>query len=369
MDISTQTVSTAQHSVVLLDAPGHADYVPATITGVAQSDGALAVIDATDAVLPGQLREHLVLARGLGVTQILCVVNKMDLCDWDEAVYEQKCRQLKEFLTIKAGYTVDKIRFVPCAGLSGVNLYQKPRAATVGWYKGPTVWQALDGFGNTNNSNTNNKLALALKKPVRILLQDVTGEQGKGVACRGKVVQGWIKQGERVQVLPVQDTAVIHKMHSLQPQVTDSAERLKYAAAGEMVDMVVTGVDLVRLSVGSILARANAMPVQASLCRAKVWILEGLTIPIIRGAACIFHMHQLDVPCHLPRLVKTLKSDGTTGKERPRALTANTQAVIEIKLNMPIAMESFSDCRALGRFVLRRGGDTIAVGMIEQVLS
>jgi elongation factor 1 alpha-like protein len=124
----------------------------------------------------------------------------------------------------------------------------------------------------------------------------------------------------------------------------------------------------VRLSVGSLLCRANQLPVMASQCRAKVWILEGLSIPIIRGASCIFHMHQLDVPCHLNQLLRTLQKDGTTAKERPRVLTSNTQAVIEIKLSSPIVMEAFSDCRALGRFVLRRGGDTIGVGRIEQVL-
>jgi elongation factor 1 alpha-like protein len=344
-------------------------------------------------------------------------------------VYDDICRQLSAFLTGAAGYAANKIRFVPCAGLTGVNLvHRNPGTHTGGgtvstggkgkgkgtsnananatatnddaallmaWYKGPTVWQALDGFDSTV-AQTVKLQEQRLSKPLRILLQDVTGEQGKGVSVRAKVVQGWMQQGESVTVLPVGDTAVISKLNSLQQSSDDNGndnnddndnenddsmtsaaatkkhkhatERQKYAVAGEMVDLVVTGVDLMRLSVGSVLCRAAALPSMASQCRAKVWILEGLSIPIIRGASCIFHMHQLDVPCHLTQLVRTLQKDGTTAKERPRALTGNTQAVVEIKLSNAIVMEAFSDCRALGRFVLRRGGDTIGVGRIEQVL-
>jgi elongation factor 1 alpha-like protein len=447
MDISTQAITTDKYSVLLLDAPGHADYVPATITGVAAADGALAVVDASDfdtAFGSGQLREHLYLCRGLGVQQILCVVNKMDACQpvpFSQDVYDDICARLTQFLTLSAGYAANKIRFVPCAGLTGVNLvHQYPAASAsastsavsgsggkgkgnkdkgtaaatpnnaaddaallMSWYKGPTVWQALDGFDSTV-AQSEKLQEQRLSKPLRILLQDVTGEQGKGVSVRAKIVQGWVQQGESVTVLPVGDTAVISKLTSLQQsscsaaandataaanddndnendnedsitisaaaskKLKNATERQKYAVAGEMVDLVVTGVDLVRLSVGSLLCRANQLPVMASQCRAKVWILEGLSIPIIRGASCIFHMHQLDVPCHLNQLLRTLQKDGTTAKERPRVLTANTQAVIEIKLSSPIVMEAFTDCRALGRFVLRRGGDTIGVGRIEQVL-
>jgi elongation factor 1 alpha-like protein len=352
------------------------------------------VIDATDfttAFGSGQLKEHLYLCRGLGVQQILCVVNKMDLCGWSQRVYDDICGKLSSFLMGQAGYAANMIRFVPCAGLTGVNLVhvvpdkskEEDAALLTAWYKGPTVWQALDGFDcNTLHTQTQQQREQRLSKPLRILLQDVTGEQGKGVSVRAKVAQGWIQQGESVTVLPVGDVAVISKLTSLQNSGNSGsgsgnynnnnnknvADRQKYAVAGEMVDLVVTGVDIVRLSAGSLLARAGSLPVLASQCRAKVWILEGLTIPIIRGASCIFHMHQLDVPCHLTHLVRTLQKDGSPGKERPRALTANTQAVIEIKLMSPIAMEAFSDCRALGRFVLRRGGDSIGVGRIEKVL-
>ena len=83
----------------------------------------------------------------------------------------------------------------------------------------------------------------------------------------------------------------------------------------------------------------------------------------------IFHMHHLDVPCHVSALIRTLKPDGvTTLKERPRALTKNCTAIVELQLAVPICMEAFTDCRALGRFVLRRNGESIAVGRVEATI-
>ena len=141
--------------------------------------------------------------------------------------------------------------------------------------------------------------------------------------------------------------------------------------AGELVDVVLTGLDPSRISTGNILARPGRQPPLTTKCRAKIFVLEGLTVPIIRGAQAILHMHYLDVPCHLSGLLQTLKPNGsnttTVLKERPRVLTAKTQAVVEITLHYPICMEAFADCRALGRFVLRRSGASIAVGRVEQV--
>ena len=134
-----------------------------------------------------------------------------------------------------------------------------------------------------------------------------------------------------------------------------------------------TGLDISRISPGNILARPGYAPPLTTKCRAKIFVLEGLTVPIIRGAQAILHMHYLDVPCHLSALHRTLKpspKDGGTTvlKERPRVLTAKVQAVVEITLHYPVAMEAFADCRALGRFVLRRSGTSIAVGRVEEVL-
>ena len=79
-------------------------------------------------------------------------------------------------------------------------------------------------------------------------------------------------------------------------------------------------------------------------------------------------MHSLDVPCVLTKLLAVTKRDGSIKKERPRALTGGASAIVEFSLSDKIVLEAYSECRALGRFVLRRGGDTIAIGLIDEVL-
>jgi elongation factor 1 alpha-like protein len=204
------------------------------------------------------------------------------------------------------------------------------------------------------------------EKPMRFVVSDVYAE-GKGVSARGRVVQGFMEAGERVVVLPIGDPATVHKLEHLQPPA-GNVERLALAMAGDTVELVLTGIDLMRISVGSILANQNSRPTICKKGIAKILVMENLSIPIIRGAQVLFHMHSLDVPVVLTKLIAITNRDGSIKKERPRALTGGASAIVEFTLSDKICMEPFSECRALGRFVLRRGGDTIAVGILDSLI-
>lgn len=193
--------------------------------------------------------------------------------------------------------------------------------------------------------------------------------EGKGVIVRGRVVQGFLQVGERLVVLPIGDTTTVNKLEHLQPPSDNAAkERLTVAMAGDTVELVLSGIDLVRISVGNILVNPDAkVSISKKITKARVLVMDQLAVPIIRGAQVLFHMHSLDVPAVLTKLLAVTKRDGSIKKERPRALTGGASAIVEMTLKDKIVMEPFSQCRALGRFVLRRGGDTIAVGVIEEV--
>lgn len=377
-------------SIVLQDAPGHADYVPAMITGTAAADAALLTVDATDlshtALQAGQLREHVYLAKGLGVNQVLVAINKMDLVGWDnEQAYRTMEHTLLDFLTKQVGYAPSKIRCLPVSGLSGTNIFprssssldDKSTALLRTWYHGPSLLEALDSFEPPVQQQQ--KL---IDKPLRMIVSDVQESSGN-VNLRAKIVSGWVKQGESLVVLPVGDDAVLSKFTSLhtslltatssdglsKAEVLSFAERQLYGVAGELLDCTVAGIDAQRLSTGSILVRSSHRPILAARCRAKIFVLDGLSAPLIRGAQMIFHMHHIDIPCHFSALLRTVQADGVgTLKEQPRALSTKSTAIVELQLAVPVCMEAFTDCRALGRFVLRRSGESIAVGRIEQVL-
>jgi elongation factor 1 alpha-like protein len=224
------------------------------------------------------------------------------------------------------------------------------------------------------------------EKPPRFIVTDVYAE-GKGVTTRGRVVQGFLQVGDKVVVLPIGDIATVYRLEHVQPpsSISDSsnsdsnantadeydAKRLAIAMAGDTVELVLTGIDLMRVSVGNILAHPTpltARPPVAKRARAKLLVMDQLTVPIIRGAQVLFHMHSLDVPAVLTKLVAITKRDGSVKKERPRALTGGASAIVELTLSDKIVLEPFTQCRALGRFVLRRGGETIAVGVIDELL-
>ena len=397
MDIATKRLvnsTSSKFDIVLQDAPGHADYVPAMITGTASADAALLCVDATDlhtALGNGQLREHAYLARGLGVNQILVVLNKMDVVGWDqEATYLRMESMLMEFLIKQVGYPAARVRCIPLSGLTGTNLFpignnniSDADTNTLRlWYKGPTLIEALDNF----QGPASQQLSKLLEKPLRVIVSDVIESSGN-LSLRAKVVSGWVKQGETLVVLPVGDNAVISKLNSLHVSTlreesttttTQQQGRRQYCAAGELLDCVITGIDAQRISTGSLLVRSSSRPPLSARCRSKIFVMDNsgngnisaIQVPLIRGSQMIFHMHHLDVPCHVSALIRTLKPDGvTTLKERPRALTKNCTAIVELQLAIPICMEAFTDCRALGRFVLRRNGESIAVGRVEETLS
>lgn len=366
MEIATKQLDTAsKFRVVFQDAPGHQDFVPAMITGTAAADAALLTVDATSDIRKGQLREHVFIAKGLGVNQILALFNKFDLVGWDKSdKYYILEGQVREFLAT-VGYPSNRVRCLPLSGLSGVNIMRSDSRQCDSddtkllrtWYTGPTLWEALDNFDPPAHHP---KL---LEKLLRLVVSDVL-EGSNAVSVRAQVVSGWIKEGENLTVLPVGDSTTLSKITSIH----HPAERSKYFGSGEMVEGVLSGLEAQRVSTGSVLVRPQQRPPLATVCRVKLFVLD-ITVPLIRGAQVMLHMHYVDVPCHLKELLRSLDTDGaTTKRERPRALTKNTAAIVELQLALPICMEAFADCRALGRFVLRRSGNSVAVGRIEQIV-
>jgi len=158
MDVATKFFTTPSHDFTLLDAPGHADFVPMMITGAASAQVGILVVAATIGEFEagfmlsklnvgGQTREHVVLARGLGVSQLIVAVNKLDAVDWSQARFEEILGMLEPFL-VENGFNAKRIQFVPTSGLTGVNVKDKPGkdVKLSEWYKGPTLLEAIDSF-------------------------------------------------------------------------------------------------------------------------------------------------------------------------------------------------------------------------------
>lgn len=372
------------------------------ITGAANADVAILVIAAVTGEFEagftggGQTKEHIMLARGLGVTQIIVAINKLDVEGWKQSRYKEIQGCIKDFL-LKQEFKPKRIQFVPISGLTGENVKACKNSELLNWYRGPTLLEAINNFfpasrqlgmstkresflGKKFGMNHSGSffaplifgmpfLVPILEKPPRFIVTDVFAE-GKGIVVRGRIIQGFIEVGDQLVVLPVCETVRVSKLEHLQTPSDgiDDPKRLSVAIAGDTVQLVINDIDIMRLSIGNVLCLPNARPPLTKKATARIIVMDKLAVPIIRGAQVIFHMHSLDVPTVLTKLVAILKRDGSIKKERPRALTSGVSAKIEFTVSDKIVMESFSQCRSLGRFVLRRGGETIAIGVIDNTL-
>lgn len=365
MEIGTKTIRVPKHDIVVLDAPGHHDFIPVMITGAANADVAILVVAAVTGEFEagfsggGQTKEHIQLARGLGVTQIIVAINKLDVEGWKKGRYDEIQSGIKDFL-LKQEFKEKRMQFVPISGLTGDNIKVCNNVELTKWYKGPTLLEAVNNLFPVNRK---------IEKPLRFIVTDVFSE-GKGIVTRGRVIQGFIEVGDQLVVLPVGDVVRVSKLEHLQAPSDNinDPRRLGIGIAGDTVQIIISDIDIMRISIGNILCFPNAKPPLVKKALARIAVMDKLNVPIIRGAQAIFHMHSLDIPVVLTKLVAILKRDGSVKKERPRALTSGVNASIEFTLSERVAMEEFSDCRALGRFVLRRGGETVAIGLIDETL-
>jgi elongation factor 1 alpha-like protein len=319
----------------------------------------------------GQTREHITLAKALGVSQLIVAVNKLDAADpaWSQDRFMEIQSKLEPFLR-QSGFNLKRVQFVPISGLTGINIKQAPSkddvasAGLAQWYDGKTLMMAINSFEPAKRN---------IDKPFRFIVSDLYPE-GKGIVVKGRVVQGFISAGNDIVVLPTGDIATItridHGVVSAKANGDDfEAERMKLALAGDSCDLIIGGIDIARVCAGNILSDVplHLRPKITKTMKAQILVLDDLTVPIIRGSQVLMHMHCLDVPAVISNIISKLnKEDGST-ISRPRVLTGGSNATVQIKLQEKICLERYSDCRSLGRFVLRRGGDTVAIGIIEDL--
>nr|KAG5709607.1 hypothetical protein BaRGS_001657 [Batillaria attramentaria] len=357
MDVAQTRFVTDKKMVTLLDAPGHKDFIPNMITGAAQADVAILVINATRGEFEtgfesgGQTREHALLARSLGVTQIIVAVNKMDTVDWDQARYEEILKKLRQFLK-QVGFKDADLSFVPCSGLEGHNLVHPPKEPRLtAWYDGPTLVQKIDQFKNPDRP---------VDKPFRLNVSDVFKGATGGFSIAGRISAGYIRPGDKVLVLPAGNLAGVKSV-----TVDDMASQLAFA--GDHVTMTLTGIDISSVNVGFVLCDPTSPTKCAMRIRAKI-VIFNLEVPITRGFPVVFHYQCINEPAVIKRLVASLnKSTGEVIKNKPKCLTKNSSAVVEIAFERTVCVELYSEYKDLGRFMLRQGGHTIAAGLVEEV--
>jgi len=358
IDIALWKFETPKYYVTIIDAPGHRDFIKNMITGTSQADCAVLVVASgtgefeAGIAKTGQTREHALLAYTLGVKQLIVVVNKMDdkSVNWSQTRFEEIKTEVSRFVK-GIGYNPDKIPFVPISGWLGDNMLE--RSTNLTWYKGPTLLEALDAIQEPKRPTD---------KPLRVPLQDVYKIGGIGTVPVGRVETGILKPGMVVTFAPANVSTEVKsvEMHH---------EALTQALPGDNVGFNVKNISVKDIRRGFVAGDSkNDPPLECADFNAQVIVLNHPG-QIQAGYAPVLDCHTAHIACKFQELLTKL--DKRTGKEveaQPKFIKSGDAAIVKMIPSKPMCVESYADYPPLGRFAVRDMRQTVAVGVIKEVV-
>jgi elongation factor Tu len=316
-----------------VDCPGHADYIKNMITGAAQMDGAILVVAATDGPMP-QTREHILLARQVGVPAIVVFMNKCDMVD-DEELIELVDMELRELLT-KYEFPGDDTPIIRGSALKALENPEDEAAAKC-------IWELLDACDNFIPEPQRD-----VDKPFLMPVEDVFSISGRGTVATGRIERGVVKVGDEIEIVGITKT-----VKTTVTGVEMFRKLLDEGRAGDNVGILLRGTKRDEIERGQVLAKPGSITPHTKF-KAECYILSkeegGRHTPFFNGYRPQFYFRTTDVTgiVSLPEGVEmVMPGDNVT---------------IEGALITPIAMEEGL------RFAIREGGRTVGAGVINQII-
>ncbi|MGQ4807749.1 Elongation factor Tu [Candidatus Entotheonellaceae bacterium PAL068K] len=317
-----------------VDCPGHADYVKNMITGAAQMDGAILVVSAADGPMP-QTREHILLARQVGVPYIVVFMNKVDQVD-DEELLDLVELEMRELLTLY-DFPGDDIPVIRGSALQALESGEPTAAATQCIF---ALMEAVDAYVPTP--------VRAVDRPFLMPVEDVFSISGRGTVATGRVERGVVHVGDEVEVVGIKAT---HK--TVATGVEMFRKILDQGEAGDNIGVLLRGVKRDEVERGQVLAKPGSITPHTRF-GAEVYVLTkdegGRHTPFFQGYRPQFYFRTTDVTG-----VVTLPA-GT------EMVMPGDNITVEIELITPIALEKEL------RFAIREGGRTVGAGVVSDVL-
>jgi len=347
IDIAHQEFDTDEYYFTIIDAPGHRDFVKNMITGASQADNAVLVVDVQDGVQP-QTKEHVFLARTLGIDELIVAVNKMDTVDYDESDYNQTIEEVKELMK-SVNFDSDDAVFLPVSAFEGDNVAETSDQTP--WYDGPTLLEAL------NNLKAPDK---PTDLPLRLPIQDVYSISGIGTVPVGRIETGEMEPGDNVSFQPsdVGGECKTIEMHH---------EEVDYAGPGDNVGFNVRGVGQDDIRRGDVCGPASDPPTVAETFQAQVVVMQHPSV-ITEGYTPVFHAHTSQVACTLESIDQKLDpSSGDVEEENPDYIQAGDAAIVTVRPQKPLSIEPSQEIPQLGSFAIRDMGQTVAAGKVLSV--
>ena len=343
IDIAMNRFETERMSFLILDAPGHRDYIPNMIAGASQADFAILVIDAKEgnfeAGLRGQTYEHIILLRSMGVFRLIVAINKLDMVNWSRERFEEIKDQITGFFK-RLGFQLDKIAFVPVSALKGDNIVNRSTDPAASWYTGRTLIQELEASDPKPRE---------LRKPLRMIISEVYSTMQSPVTILGRLEQGCVQVGEKLLLLPANQMAYVKAIN------TNGGEPVDWAVAGQHAEIALDGIIQEYVSIGDVVCDPNH-PVKVM----KEFTMKALAWDMFWPMPVDVHRGRLHASGKVTKLVAVLdRATGAVTKKFPQAIRKGQVARIKVEVQDTVPLEAGQ------RVVLRRGGETVAAGLLE----
>ena len=349
IDLAHKKFETPKYYFTIIDAPGHKDFIKNMITGASQADAGVLVVSGnpSDGV-QAQTKEHVFLARTLGVNQLIVYVNKMDMAKYEEKRFSEVKEQVSALLK-SVGYKPEEIAFIPGASLVGDNLAEKTK--NMSWYKGKSLLESLDDLKEPEKPT---------ELPLRLPIQDVYKITGIGVVPVGRVETGVMKINDKVIVVPGREgKGVTGEVKSIEMH----HEQMQQAEPGDNIGFNVRGIGEKDIARGDVLGHVDNVPTIATEFTAQIVVLNHPTV-ITKGYTPVFHIHTAQVACQVIEIEKKLDpATGQTKEEKPDFIKNGDAAIVKFKPVAPLVIEKQKDIPQMARFAIRDSGTTVAAGM------
>lgn len=347
IDTARSFFKTAARDYILIDAPGHIEFLKNMISGAARAEAAALIIDAKEGVRENSRRHGYILSM-LGIRQIIVCVNKMDLVERSEAHFAAIEAEYRAFLA-SIGAAAPR-HFIPISAVNGENL--AVRSEQMPWYRGPTFLEAMDGF-----SKAPPKPSGALRMPVQAVYKFVSEGDDRRIVA-GRIESGAVKTGDRVVFFPSHKTSTIKSIEGFNTPARQSIE------AGWSTGFTLS--EEIYVTRGEVMTHESTPPLVSTRLRANViWLGKK---PFVPGRDYKLKIHTQSVAVRIHRLLKVIDAsqapEANGAKAAPERVSRHEVAELILETRQPVAFDSIQDNESTGRFVIVDGYDIAGGGII-----
>ena len=343
IDTARTFFSWANRQYIIIDAPGHKEFLKNMVSGAARAEAALLVIDALEGVKE-QSKRHGLLLSMLGVKQVTVIVNKMDLVGYREDVFKGIEKEYREFLT---QLKVTPAYVIPASAKQGTNIAS--HSPETSWYQGPTVLDSLAHFQLE---------AARAEQPLRLPIQDVYKFDARRILV-GRITAGKLKAGDRLVFSPSNKSANVQTIEAFNIDPPPMQ-----AQAGHSVGITLD--EQIFVERGQVAAHEDSAPLVSTSLRAHVFWLGKR--PLTSDRTYLIRLATREVACEIATIHRIVDATDLDDKHTKTTVQRNEVADVTLRTKSPVAFDLYADFEVSGRFVLVDEYDVAGGGIVTELV-